>query len=186
MKISLFSRGRGQTASFEELLAPHVEHMYRLAFRFTNTQHDAEDLVQDLLTKLYPRHDELLGIDHLRPWLARVLYRIFVDSRRAHARSPIDYGLDDLPEAYEQASGDDPAGNVNQSRLNMHLHRALGQLSEEHRVLILMHDVEDYTLAELSEILDAPLGTLKSRLHRGRAQLKNLLQEGTISLDAAC
>src|SRR6266481_1462055 len=86
---SEYRRARPPELNFEVLLRPQVEYLYRLAWRFTGSVADAEDLVQDVLIKLYPRTQELLGIQRLRPWLARVLYHQYVDSVRQRARSPI-------------------------------------------------------------------------------------------------
>src|SRR6266850_6068124 len=85
---SEYRRARPAALNFEDLLRPQVEYLYRLAWRFTGSVADAEDLVQDVLIKLFPRTRELLEIERLRPWLARVLYRQFVDSIRKQARSP--------------------------------------------------------------------------------------------------
>src|SRR3989442_7239962 len=105
--VAPFRRARRTESNFEDLLRPQVEYLYRLAWRFTGSVADAEDLVQDVLVKLFPRTQELLGIERLRPWLARVLYNQYVDSVRQRSRSPIvelvirgddaDYPLDDLP-----------------------------------------------------------------------------------------
>ena len=70
------------TASFESLLAPHVDHLYRLAYRFTGNSHAAEDLVQDVLVKLYRMQGEIERLEKPRPWLARVLYHEYVDRWR--------------------------------------------------------------------------------------------------------
>ena len=72
--------------SFEELLAPHLRKLYRLAYRFTGQVADAEDLLQDVLVKLYERRDELSSIEDLGPWSSRVLYNRFVDKQRQYAR----------------------------------------------------------------------------------------------------
>ena len=72
---------------FEELVRPHLERLYRLAYRFTGQVADAEDLLQDVLIKLYERRDELTSIEDLGPWLSRVLYNRFVDKQRSYARS---------------------------------------------------------------------------------------------------
>jgi len=87
--VSPYRRARPDALNFEDLLRPQVEYLYRLAWRFTGSVADAEDLVQDVLIKLFPRTRELLEIERLRPWLARVLYHQFVDSVRQRARSPI-------------------------------------------------------------------------------------------------
>lgn len=193
MKISLFSRAKGNGPSFEELLAPHVEPLYRLAFRFCGSQHEAEELVQDLLVKLYPKYKELMQIEKLRPWLARALRNHFIDQLRQQQRSPIEYGIDpnnehnleEVPES-QVCHDSDPYRQLARTQLQGQILAAMESLNEEQKSLIMMHDMESYTLAEIAEILDTPIGTLKSRLHRSRARLREILEQGTISVDAAC
>ena len=161
-------------------MRPQVEYLYRLAWRFTGSVADAEDLVQDVLIKLFPRTQELLAIEKLRPWLARVLYNQFVDSVRQQARSPIvelateaegdDNPLDALP-----ATKDGPEEQAERSGWRERILRALDRLNAEQRAVVTMHDVEGYSLEELETMLETPLGTLKSRLHRARKRLRALL-----------
>ncbi len=177
---SEYRRARPPELNFEDLLRPQVDYLYRLAWRFTGSVADAEDLVQDVLIKLYPRTRELLDIERLRPWLARVLYHQYVDSVRRHARSPVvelvsdnesdDNPLDALPEVK-----DGPEEHAERSGQRERILRALDRLNPEQRALIAMHDVEGYTLDELETILETPLGTLKSRLHRARQRMRALL-----------
>ena len=167
---------------FERLLREHVPALYRAAYRWTGAVDRAEDLVQQLLARLYPRLAELRALDQLRPWALRVMYRIFVDQLRRERASPVQFGADpvasdDLP-AEDDAWVDPGPGpleltdrDVTQERLL----RAWERLGEEHRMVLSMHDIEDYTLPELARIMDIPLGTLKSRLHRARARLRELL-----------
>ncbi|MDH4133638.1 MAG: hypothetical protein OEV31_02520, partial [Gammaproteobacteria bacterium] len=82
-----FAARRAQ-AQFEELVRPHLGHLYKLACRFTGAADRAEDLIQDLLVRIYPRCGELAKIEQPRPWLARVMYRMFIDQVRHGARSP--------------------------------------------------------------------------------------------------
>ena len=185
MKISLFSRARGDQTSFEELLSPHMEPLYRTAYRLSGSQHDAEDLVQDLLIKLYPRHAELLKVESLRPWLMRVLYNLYIDSRRSEGRSPIESGHDEMLDRQESGF-DGPMQALHQGDLQQRIMQGLEQLGDDHRILLILHDIESYTLPEVSEILGVPVGTLKSRLHRSRAKLKKILKDGTFLRDAAC
>jgi RNA polymerase sigma factor (sigma-70 family) len=175
-----YRRTRPAASNFEDLLRPQIEYLYQLAWRFTGGVADAEDLVQDLLVKLYPRIDELLDIEQLRPWLARVLYRQYVDSVRKRARSPIarlvggteedDDSLDAFP-----SMTDGPEEQAERHSLRERLLHALSRLSPEQRAVVTMHDVEGYSLEELESILETPLGTLKSRLHRARNRLRALL-----------
>ena len=180
MKISLFSRNRSDEASFEELVMPHVEGLYRLAYHYTQNNSDAEDLVQDLLIKVYKRAEELKNIEHLRPWLAKTLYHLFIDKKRQAGRQPVDNSDHYDPNDGETAHLATPSSSGPQRQdLIRDIEYGLSLLSEDHRHLIVMHDIESYTLEELSEILDTPVGTLKSRLHRGRANLRKILEEGT-------
>ncbi len=184
MKISIFSRHRGQTPSFEEMVEPHLERLYRLAYRYSGNQADAEDLIQDLLVKLLPRTDELRKVEQLHPWLVKALYRLHIDRFRKTSRNPVDTGYNEyLEHAVEANSADMSPARVGLIR---DLQAALQYLGEEQRTLIIMHDIESYTLTELEKILDTPVGTLKSRLHRSRAKLRKLLKEGTVSPQRAC
>lgn len=161
---------------FIELLRPYVEGLYRLAYRFCGSKEDAEDLVQDLLVKLYPKVEELEQVNNLQSWLATVMYRQFVDRSRRNTRSPV--RLVDDEEYIEAAPSDIPtpeAAAVN-DQTGMQLQQALDKLSEEHRAIVILHDVEGFKLPELEQMLDIPLGTLKSRLHRAREQLKKRLK----------
>jgi len=177
------SQDRAANADFEALVRPHVDHLYRVAFRFTGSREDAEDLVQDLLVKLYPRRAELAAVDQLRPWLTQVLYRQFVDRYRKQRRLKLLGGDRDgdagagAGDAFDAMASDDPGpeAGAGDRFTQQRLERALGQLSREHRAVLTLHDAEGYTLVELSAMLNVPTGTLKSRLHRARARMRELL-----------
>ena len=167
-------------AEFDHLLRDHVPALYRSAYRWTGAVDRAEDLVQVLLVRLYPKLEELRGLERIRPWALRVMYRIFVDQVRRERSSPVQFGVD------AQDSGEDegqdfidaspgPAELVEQQLTQQRIMVAWESLGEEHRVVLSLHDIEDYSLPELAQIMDVPLGTLKSRLHRARARLRELL-----------
>jgi RNA polymerase sigma-70 factor (ECF subfamily) len=108
------------------------------------------------------------------------MYRIFVDQLRRERSSPVQYGADDemAAEAEDDSLLDLAAGPdelLEQELTQARIVAAWDELGEEHRVVLSMHDIEDYSLPELSQIIDVPLGTLKSRLHRARARLRALL-----------
>jgi RNA polymerase sigma factor (sigma-70 family) len=172
----------GDAAEFERLLREHIPALYRSAYRWTGTVDRAEDLVQELLLRLYPRLPELRGLDRIRPWALRVMYRIFVDQVRRERSSPVQFHLDSSPNDDGAEEEDAPADGaaeppelVEQQLTQERILQVWMRLGEEHRVVLSMHDIEDYTLPELAEMLDLPLGTLKSRLHRARARLRELL-----------
>lgn len=174
---SMWSLGRSSHAQFERLIKPHMKRLYSQAYRYTGQRDDAEDLVQDLLLKLYPRLDEMQALDKLGPWLSRVLYRQFVDQYRRKKRSPISF-IDDEVAVYESHANDKagPAELVNSELTQDVLTDALSKLNENQRVLVMLHDVEGYGLPEISKMVDVPVGTLKSRLSRARAKLRELIQ----------
>jgi len=160
--------------SFDTLLRPHLERLYRLAFRFTGSRDDAEDLVQELCARLLPDVETLRALERPGPWLARALHNLYVDQVRRRARSPVD-SVDEVPDV---ESGNPGPEELAASDLTLErIAAALAQLPPEQRAVIAWHDIEGYTLEELADARDLPLGTLKSRLHRARAGLRRLLRE---------
>lgn len=156
---------------FEALLSPHIEHIYRLAYRFTGKREHAEDLTQELLIKLFKRRDELKNIEPLRPWISRVLYNLFIDSTRSAGRQPTNSAVDIDIEQFEAAQS--PEQETASAQMHQRVLGALDHLNADQRALVVMHDMEGFTLPELSRQLDTPVGTLKSRLHRARVKLRN-------------
>jgi RNA polymerase sigma-70 factor (ECF subfamily) len=161
-------------------MRPHLKALYRLAYRLTGNGADAEDLLQDVLVKLYRKIDDLRGIEKRRPWLARVLYTQFIDTKRRAARSPLYLAVDNndeespVPVDMSSAPFNEPEAAVIRHVDQQALIKALDRLSEDHRMIIMLSDVEGYTFSEMETILGCPQGTLKSRLHRARARLRDL------------
>lgn len=166
--ISLFRRG-GE-GSFEGLLAPHMDALYRQAWHYTGSAMEAEDLLQDLLVDLFTRQEKMRGIESLRPWLSRCLYNRFVDQYRKKQRRP--ETLDSDRADYTAAEAPGPENDY----YHQEVLEGLALLNQQQRAVVTLHDIQGHTLPELSAILDLPLGTLKSQLHRARARLKNHLQ----------
>ncbi|MDP1931761.1 MAG: RNA polymerase sigma factor [Gammaproteobacteria bacterium] len=169
------------------LLRPHIELMYRMAYRWTRSEADAEDIVQDVLIRLADCVDEMLQIEQLRPWLIKCVYRRFVDLHRSQTSNPVSAesallkllaeGDDDIsPLAIPHA---DPRDDYTQLDDREALLKALETLDDDQRDVILLHDVEGYSASEAAEILEENIGTIKSRLHRARAKLKIFLEAGT-------
>ena len=175
--------------AFERLVQPHLDRLYRLAWRLAGSKAEAEDLFQELLVKAYGKLDDLAHIEQTGPWLSRMMYNLFIDEKRRFTRRRMltveESQLGDDGVAGLAASGahvDDPAANQQQSEIVDRLERALAQLSDEHRVVVLLHDTEGYKLTEIQELTGTPVGTIKSRLHRARARLREILTtDGTIS-----
>ena len=163
--------------SFAELIGPHLPQLYRLAYRFTGSVADAEDLLQDVLVKLYERRGELGSIDSLGVWAGRVLHNRFVDQARKYARRRM--------ESLSERADLEPATEVDETPAASEfdisrVRSAIDRLSVEHREVLLLHDAEELKLLEIQQITGVPVGTLKSRLHRARARLRELLgRDGT-------
>ncbi len=173
--VKLWSHSK-QTDRFEIVLRPFIPFLYQLAWRFTRTQADAEDLVQDLLSKLYPRLNELEKVENLQAWLARVLYRQYVDRLRLQSRSPVDIADTGMDSDDEQEISVSTQPEQEQAQLMAQIERLLPQLNDDQRLLLILHDVEGYTLTEIQDITETPIGTLKSRLNRARKKLRDLME----------
>ncbi len=165
---------------FEEIVRPHFPRLYRLAWRLTGRKVEAEDLFQELLIRAFEKLDDLVRIDEAGSWLSRVMYNLFIDERRRFVRRrlhtveegelPVD-GLANL------AGIDDPVRNFEGLERMALLEEALSQLSDEHRLVVLLHDTEGYKLTEIEALMGVPLGTVKSRLHRARGRLREILAD---------
>jgi RNA polymerase sigma factor (sigma-70 family) len=173
-----------------------VRPLYRYAYRWTGDVDQAEDLVQETLTRLFTELHHLRQIEQPRPWAARVMYRIFVDwLRRAH-RSPVFFvGRSGSTGAILEDDGEeidapdeswDPEVLAEQAFERERIAAAWARLHEQHRVVLSLHEIEGYSLEEVANIIEIPLGTTKSRLHRARQRLRELLTEGTNSPAPTC
>ena len=174
--LSLF-KNIGVKGEFESCIEPHMEYLFRLAYRLHRNTADAEDLVQELLAKVYVKRSELKKAHQAKMWLSKVMYHLFIDGIRKNAlqasfHSPTDLNADDL-------ASDNPGPDLiaHSDHTQQKIESAYLQLSPEHRAVLSMHDMEGYTLIELEQMLAIPLGTLKSRLHRARANMKRMLTE---------
>jgi RNA polymerase sigma-70 factor (ECF subfamily) len=174
----------GNRLAFERLIRPHMDRLYRLAWRLAGQKAQAEDLFQELLIKAYGKLDELATIEEPGSWMARMMYNLFIDERRRFARQRLrTVGDGEMPgDGIAGLSGcEDPVRDNERRQQILALDSALGQLSDEHRVVVLLHDTEGYKLKEIQELTGIPVGTVKSRLHRARARLREILtQNGTI------
>jgi len=169
---------RSEQQRFDALLKPHLQQLYRLAYRLTSRREDAEDLLQDLLIKIYPRSKELAAVDNPLSWLSRVLLNQYIDTYRRQQRSPL-VSVEDENRFYQLTENSDPQPDEVAERENtlQQLQSALQALSSDHRIVIMLHDVEGYTLEEIQQMQEVPLGTLKSRLSRARSQLQKNLKK---------
>ena len=171
-------------SEFTVLFRPHIKSLYQSAYRWTFNPHDAEDLVQDLALVLVSRVAEMATIDRLRPWMLKIMYRRFVDLHRRQIANPViaehKLGSDSSNIVDILVSErETPAGQFALARQRKSIQRELDRLDVSQRVVVMLFDVEGFTIKEIANIVDIPEGTVKSRLHRAHAQLKNSIPKGT-------
>ena len=162
-----------QHAEFARLIAPHLEALFRAAYRLTESRADAEDLVQDVCVRAYANLRALDELERPKSWLMKIQYRLFVDGARRRKRSPLRATADD-PDV-TCASTDPGLEEVAEGSLvERRILDAWARLDKEQRALLALH-VEGYTLAELQSITDLSTDALKARLYRARVRLGKLL-----------
>lgn len=178
-KVIALKRRPSAHDRFGLLIEPHFDALYAAARRLTMSQHDAEDLVQEVCIKAFDRLDELERVEFPRAWLLKVTYNHFVDDTRRSARSPVDAAWtgDESAEPDEIASSAKrPEEQVDQEQRIEQVLRAMRCLDADQCALVAMHDVEGLSIDELCGLTGMPAGTIKSQLHRTRVKLGRLLR----------
>jgi RNA polymerase sigma-70 factor (ECF subfamily) len=164
--------GVSEQERFAKLIRQHYRALYGAAYRLTRSAADAEDLVQEVCVRAYPRLTEVEQLEQPRGWLLRVLYRLFVDLRRRYERNNVRAIADDE----EFVSGEaGPAEEADRALDRLRIESAWRHLTREQRLLLVLHDVEGHSLAEIQSLTGMKDGTIKSRLHRARVRLGRLL-----------
>jgi RNA polymerase sigma-70 factor, ECF subfamily len=157
----------GDRAAFAALIERHERRVYNLALRMTGREEDARDATQDAFLTVLRKLSSFRGEAAFTTWLHRVTVNACYDLLRKRQRAPMLERGDDLP-AIEPPPAPDPAED---SSLSLDVQRALTQVPEDFRAVMILHDVHDLRQEEVAEILGVPVGTVKSRLHRGRVAL---------------
>ena len=166
--VSLFIK-KDKKQSFEALLAPHLDLLLKIAYQYTGNKGDAEDLLQDLLVDLYADTNKLKKVEKIKPWLTRCLYHKFIDNYRRNKNHSFNDNIDD-PQVVDFLSY---TPNHEEVVLHQRVVEGLQKLSAAQRSVVTLHDMNGFTLVELSKIMQKPVGTLKSDLHRARKALKS-------------
>jgi RNA polymerase sigma-70 factor (ECF subfamily) len=171
---------------FEELAMEHMGSLYTAALRMTRNPSDAEDLVQETYLKAYRAFDTFQEGTNLKAWLYRILTNTFINAYRARKRRPDETDIEDLENLYlyrrlgglEGASaGRSAEEEVLDHFTEAEVKDAIESLPEQFRLAVLLGDVEGFSYKEIAEILEIPIGTVMSRLHRGRRALQKRLYE---------
>jgi RNA polymerase sigma-70 factor (ECF subfamily) len=172
-KPSVHPSGESPSDRFARLIKEHYRALHRAAYRLTRSTADAEDLVQEVCVRAYPRLGEIERLEQPRGWLLRVLYRRFVDLHRRYDRTHV-RAIEEAEEFVSHEPG--PPEEVDRALNRWWIEDAWRHLSREQRLLLTLHDVEGYTLSEIQSLTGWKEGTIKSRLHRARVRLGRLLQ----------
>ncbi|MFT3851643.1 MAG: sigma-70 family RNA polymerase sigma factor [Ilumatobacteraceae bacterium] len=161
----------------------YAPQLYSAALRMTRNRSDAEDLVQETYLRAYRSYHTFDGGTNLRAWLFRILTNTFINVYRAKQRRPIEDELADIEDLYMyKRLGDIEASRSAEDTLfdmftDDEVKQALEDLPENFRLPVLLADVEDFSYKEIAEILDIPIGTVMSRLHRGRRAMQKRLTD---------
>lgn len=159
--------------SWEDVVRDHSDRVHRLALRLTGNTHDAEDLTQDVFVRVFNAlHRFQPGT--LEGWIHRITTNVFIDQARRRQRIRFDglsEGADDRLASDERA----PAERFDDAGLDHDVAAALTALAPEFRACVVLCDVEGLTYEEVAAILDVKIGTVRSRIHRGRSQLRAAL-----------
>jgi RNA polymerase sigma-70 factor, ECF subfamily len=166
---------------FEQDVIPFLGQLYPAALRMTRNPSDAEDLVQETFAKAYAAFHQFMPGTNLRAWLHRILANTFINSYRKKRREPLQALSTDFHEDW-QVGADPLAAPVRSAEAealdrlaDSEILRALRELPEEFRVAVYLADIEGYPYREIAEIMGTPIGTVMSRLHRGRGKLRQKL-----------
>jgi RNA polymerase sigma-70 factor (ECF subfamily) len=174
-RLTVIPGGRSAAERFEALVGPHYAVLYRTAYRLTRSVHDAEDLVQEVCVRVYSRLNELAQLDNPRAWLLCVMQRMFIDSTRRYERTHVE-SLETTREESLVSQAPGLAEQTDEALKSRRLDQAWQRLDKDQRALLALHDIEGYSLAELTDMTGLKEGTLKSRLHRARVKLGKLLR----------
>ncbi|MBN1213026.1 MAG: sigma-70 family RNA polymerase sigma factor [candidate division Zixibacteria bacterium] len=172
--------------AFEKEALPHMDALYRTALRMLKNQSDAEDLVQEAFAKAYRFWDKFEPGSNCRAWLFKIMTNIFINDYRSKSRSPVSVNVDEIDDyyLYKQMDSLDQDGDPEQVLFSKifddDVKKAIEELPDDFKMVVILSFLEGFSYQEIAEITDLQLGTVKSRLHRGRKLLQKKLYDYAI------
>ncbi|MCC5925815.1 MAG: sigma-70 family RNA polymerase sigma factor [Bacteroidetes bacterium] len=165
---------------FRAEMIPHLDALYNFALRLTTDPTDAEDLVQDTVVKAFRFFNSYEKGTNAKAWLFRILKNSYINNYRKKSKQPHQVDYDEVSTYYEtvrseQSDTTDMEDIMYREMLDDQVTKALEKLPEDFRTVVLLCDVEGFTYEEIANMLDVPIGTIRSRLHRGRNLLRTAL-----------
>ena len=168
---------------FETEALPHMDALLRTALRMTKNESDSEDLVQEAFVKAYRFWDKFEPGSNCRAWLFKIMTNIFINNYRSKSRSPMAVNVDEIDDnfLYGQLSTGEKSSTPEQELFakvfDDDVKKAIENLPDDFRLVVVLSFLEGFSYQEIAEIADLQLGTVKSRLHRGRKLLQKELYE---------
>jgi RNA polymerase sigma-70 factor (ECF subfamily) len=173
-------------SAFEALALCHIDSLFATGMRMTRDPRDSEDLVQDTLLSAYRFFDRFEPGTNCRAWLFKILTNTFINKYRKRVREREVRDIIDQEELPSMMSEDvaeasrDPEGSIIGSLLSDDVRQALDSVPYDYRMAVVLCDLEEFTYKEIADIMDCPVGTVMSRLHRGRRLLQKALRDYAI------